>query len=151
MAQQCRIPGVEGGDEELELGAGVVYVELALHVVARRLQHVGQRIAQHGVARPAVVDGAGGIGADKLDLPALPRPRSMFPNAGPASTMAGTCCCSHASARRRLMKPGPAISTCPIGPSWGMCSTMIWAIARGLAFPPVLRTAAAATMATLVL
>ena len=81
-AQQLRIPCIEGGDEERKLGAGVVDVELALHVVARRLQHVGQRIAQNGVARPTVVDGAGGIGADKLDLPALAAPTVDVPECG---------------------------------------------------------------------
>ena len=70
-AKQLHVAGIEGGGKKLELGAGVVDVELALHFVAGRLQHVGQGIAQHCVACAAVVDRAGRVGADKFDLPAL--------------------------------------------------------------------------------
>ena len=69
--EQLGIAGIKGGGEEVELGAGVVDIELPLHRVAGGREHIGQAVAQRGVARAAIVDGAGGIGAHIFHLPAL--------------------------------------------------------------------------------
>ena len=69
--QELGITRIEGGGKDVELVAGIVDVELALHGVARSFQHVGQRVADCGVARAAIVQRAGGVGAHILDLPVL--------------------------------------------------------------------------------
>src|SRR5688572_7525028 len=63
------IAGIERRNKGVELGAAVIDVELALHLVAGGNQHVGQRIAEHGVAGATIVDWAGGIGAYIFNLP----------------------------------------------------------------------------------
>ena len=58
----------------MDLVARVVHVKLPPHVVARPLQHTGQRVAQHAAPGVADVHGARGVGGDELhhDRFALP-------------------------------------------------------------------------------
>ena len=94
--------------------AGVVDIVLALDVIAGGLQHRGDGIAQHGVARRADVQRAGGIGADVFDLHrcAVRRGRSL-PTVRIGCKSASTWASSQASSRRKLRKPGAATSVAP--------------------------------------
>ena len=63
--------GGDRGGEALDLTAGVVDVELALHLVPDRLEQADQRIAVGGVATAADVQRPGRVGGDELDQHAL--------------------------------------------------------------------------------
>ncbi|CAM2147879.1 hypothetical protein PT2222_10321 [Paraburkholderia tropica] len=61
-----------GGDGEIaDLHARVVVVELAVHVVALRAEHVRDGVAERGLTAVADVQRTGGIGRDELDQHAL--------------------------------------------------------------------------------
>ena len=68
LAERLQIAPVEGLREGSHLRAGVIDVVLALDAVTGGLQHVRQRVAQHGVPRRPHVQRAGRVGADELDL-----------------------------------------------------------------------------------
>ena len=126
--------GGDRGGEAFDLATGVVDVELALHLVPRRLQQADQGVAVGGVAAAADVQRPGRVGGDELDQDALGRigRRRSEPLAGAARlTIARRY---HSSARKKLMNPGPATSirsTVP-SPSWApSCSARRAATSRG--------------------
>ena len=65
--------GANGLAELAHLGAGVVDVELTLHLVARPLQRARQRIPVGGMASGGHGHGAGGVGRHELHLNARSR------------------------------------------------------------------------------
>ncbi len=71
-AEQLQVPGLDGGPEPVHLPARVVEVVLALDGPARGLEHAGERVPERGVACVADVERTRRVGADELDLHALP-------------------------------------------------------------------------------
>ena len=63
---QVTQPGGEGQD--VHLAAGVIHVVLALHLIARHLEHVAQTGAEGRPTPMAYVEWAGGVGGNELDL-----------------------------------------------------------------------------------
>src|SRR5690606_39536584 len=59
--------GLHGEREVRDLHAGVVVVELALHLPALRGEQRGDRVAERGLAAVAYVQRARGIRRDELD------------------------------------------------------------------------------------
>ena len=92
--------------------AGVVQVVLAVHLRALRREQVRDRVADRDPAAAARVQRAGRVRRHELEVdpPAL-RARPSVPNRSPAATTSRSTSCSHDGARKRLRKPGPAIST----------------------------------------
>jgi hypothetical protein len=72
LAEGLGVTGVEALAELAHLGAGVVDVVLPLDLKPRGLQHAGQGVADDGVSCRPDGDGASRVGADELDLDALP-------------------------------------------------------------------------------
>ena len=69
--EELHIPRGNGAAEHVHLATVVVYVVLALDVVARMRHHVAQRVAERRPAPMTDVHGAYGIGRDELHLYAL--------------------------------------------------------------------------------
>ena len=66
-AEGFEVAGIDGGVEEVHLGAGVVDVILAGDFVAGSLEYGGEDAAEDGATGVADVDGAGGVDADEFD------------------------------------------------------------------------------------
>ncbi len=99
------------GGEAIDLTAGVVDVELALHLVSGGLEQADQGVAVGRVATAADVQRAGRVGGDELDQDALGRGRRRRAETrSPAAARLTIARRYHSSARKRLTKPGPATS-----------------------------------------
>ena len=72
LAEELQVAGEQRAAEDLGLRAGVVHEVLALDVVARRLEHRREHAADRGAAAVAGGQRSGRVGADELDLHALP-------------------------------------------------------------------------------
>jgi hypothetical protein len=72
-AQRLEVADMEAPVEEGHLVAAVVDVVLALYVVSRGLQHVGEGASEDGAPGVPDVDGAVGVHAHELDLDPPPR------------------------------------------------------------------------------
>ena len=97
--------------EQVELVAGVVQVVLAVHVGALRGEQVRDRVADGDPAAAARVQRTGRVGRDELEVdPRAGEIASPWPYRCPAATTARSTSCSHVGARKKLRKPGPAIS-----------------------------------------
>ena len=77
--KRLAVAQVGGAGERVDLGAGVVDVVFARHLVAGELQQIAERIAEHGAAAVADMDGPRRVGRDELDVTGSPRPRSARP------------------------------------------------------------------------
>ena len=100
--------------EDAHLRPGVVDVVLALDVIAGRLQHAGQHVAQHRAPAVADLQRAGGVGRDEFHLQRLPRAQVDRAQESGAASTASTCARFQSGDSRRLMKPGGATSTAAI-------------------------------------
>jgi hypothetical protein len=135
----------------VDLHAGIVPVELARHLPALRGEQVGERIAERGLPRVAQVQRAGRVGRDELDHPLLVRVLALRAEALPFAQDLAHHLLLGAGAMRRLMKPGPAISTSSISPCEAgltrSASAISAASSRELRFRP-LATCSATLQAT---
>ena len=71
LAQRLAVAQVGRARQRVDLGAGVVDVVLARHVVAGEREQIGERIAEHRAAAVADVHGTGRIGRHVLDVDPL--------------------------------------------------------------------------------
>ena len=74
FAEQAKIAQPGGEAENVHLPAGVIDVILTRHVPAGKGEQAGQRCAIRGTPAMADVQGAGGVGRNKLDLDLLRAP-----------------------------------------------------------------------------
>ena len=99
-AERLLVAEVDRAGQGLHLGAVVVDVVLAGHVVAGPAEQALHPVAGDGVAAVADVHGAGGVGRDVLDDDLLP-----LPDRGPAVAGAGR--------HRPLQRPQPEVRVEP--------------------------------------
>ena len=73
LAQRLPVAQVGRAPELVDLGAGIVHVVFAHHLVAGLLEHIGQRIAEHRAAAMADMHRPRRVGGNVFDLRALAR------------------------------------------------------------------------------
>ena len=97
--------------EVRDLRAGVVVVELAGDLPAGPFERGGDRVADRGLAAVAHVQRARSGSPRRTPRSRGRRGRRrLLPKSFPAAITVGRIACSWASARKKLMNPGPAIS-----------------------------------------
>ncbi len=146
LAERLAVAQEGRAGERIDLGAGIVDIIFAGDGEAGEGEQIGERIAEHRAAAMCRHASA------RLDWPRhIPRspPRPCRSRSGRRRRPAPAPCAARsartASAKVRLMKPGPAISTLSICGSEASSGTMRSASARG-GWPAAL----ASTMAALV-
>ncbi len=68
LAQRLAVAQEGRACQHVDLGAGIVDVIFARHLVAGESEQIGERVAEHGAAAMADMHRAGGIGADIFDI-----------------------------------------------------------------------------------
>ena len=68
LAVELEVPGQQAAVEVVHLAARVVHIVLALDVVSRRVENVGEGAPHHRAPGVARMNGAGRVQADELDL-----------------------------------------------------------------------------------
>ena len=100
------------GAEVPHLGPEVVEVVLARDLVAGRLEHAAEEVADERAAGVADVERPGGVGRDELHVDPPRVGAGTRPQAAGCARTVATRSSSAPSARRRLRKPGGATSRC---------------------------------------
>ncbi len=104
---ELEVARLHGGGEDLHLGAVVVEVELAVHVVSHHGQQVAQGVAEGGPATVADVQGADGVRGHELDVHALPLAEVPAPVVPPLAGNAGQFLEHPVPAQGEVDKTGP--------------------------------------------
>ena len=113
LAQRLAVAQEGRAGEHVDLGAGIVDVVFARHLVAGEGQQVGERIAEHGAAAMADVHRPGRIGRDVLDVDRLAVAEVAAAIGGAGRQDVARSRPARASGSSvMLRKPGPATSTC---------------------------------------